>query len=336
MPPRSCVASIFLVLAVIAVLSGCCGRATEPLPDADIVFQAATDDARPYRLGFVQADGTDLQYIEIRPYSYFGGAPICPVQTSDGDLLVFYGSRGATDPLSAITSEGHPIKYEDHYSGSGSIVAPVQGSHQAVIAEAYTGGQAKEVKHRIQLLDLDEGLAVQTYLTTTGVSLNVGSNALHETSLVYQRIRQQEGSTAELVLLSTETEQETILLNKEGMLSSPAIAPDGLLVAYTAGDGIHIVGVDGEEPRRVVEACVEWTQEGDGSRWWDSWPPAASWSPDGQWLIYHRCTLPCSQRCRNVKDYSIFKINLETGEEKLLVEGGLNPYWRLGSSAARP
>lgn len=318
------------VLTVLVILGGCRCRATEPLPVADIVFQTATGDARPYSLGFIQADGRDLQYVEVRPYSYLGGTPIYPVQTSDGNLLVFYGSRGATDPLSAITSEGYLIKYEDHYSGSRSRIAPVQGSHQAVIAEAYTGGRSKDIKRRIQLLDLDEKIAVQTYVTTTGVFIDIGANALQQTSLFYMRSR--EGGV-ELVLLNTETGKEAILLNENKSLSSPAISPNGRLVAYTAGDGIYVVSVEGGAARRVARACVE-QKRSPGYIYWNSWPPAPSWSPDSQWLVYHRCTLPCSERCEDIEDYSIFKVNVETGEEVLLVEGGLNPYWRLDSGTA--
>jgi hypothetical protein len=326
---KSRIKSSLCMLVVLTVLGGCCYKATEPLPDTDIVFQAATDDDRPYRLGFIQADGSDLQYVEVRPYSYFGGMPICPVQTSDGTLLIFYGSHGASDPVSAITSDGYLIEYDDHYGGSGCGIAPVPDSHQAVVSEAYTGGSSKDIKRRIQLLDLDEKTAVQTYVTTTGAFIDVGTNALHETSLVYRRSREENGvSMVELVLLNIETKRETVLLTEE-RLSQPAISPDGRSVAYTAEDGIYIVDVEKGESRHVMETCVWWTPEADRFRQRDNWPPTASWSPDGRWLVYHRCTQPCSQRCENVEDYSIFKINLETGEEELLVEGGLNPYWRL-------
>ena len=116
----------------------------------------------------------------------------------------------------------------------------------------------------------------------------------------------------------------------------PAISPDGRLVAYTAGDGIYVVSVEGGKSRRVVEACVELRREPDGHIWWDRWPPVPSWSPDGQWLVYHRCMRHCSLECSKIEHYSVFKMNVETREEVLLVEGGLNPYWRLESPVASP
>ena len=75
------------------------------------------------------------------------------------------------------------------------------------------------------------------------------------------------------------------------------------------------------------------SRAGFGSRR-DAYPPEASWSPDSRWLVYHRCMLPGQQRCYSEDQYAIFKLNIETGEEWLLVEGGINPYWRLTPSGA--
>ncbi len=60
------------------------------------------------------------------------------------------------------------------------------------------------------------------------------------------------------------------------------------------------------------------------------WPPIPSWSPDGEWLVYHKCTVPVEigASCTYAEDYAIFIVNVATGEETLLIEGGLNPYWR--------
>ncbi len=39
--------------------------------------------------------------------------------------------------------------------------------------------------------------------------------------------------------------------------------------------------------------------------------------------------LPFPEGCERGADFNIYKVNIDTGEEILLVEGGLNPYWRL-------
>lgn len=328
-------ARLWLLAAILGLLSGC--RVTEPLPDSDIVFQTMTEDRGPRTLGFVNADGSDLEHIELRTSP--GGMPVFPARTSDGALLIFHGAHmpGYAGPISAITSEGRLVRYdEDFFWGHGWVV-PVPGSHQVVIAEPYTGGRPEDIKEHIQLLDLDKNMASQTYVTTTGVCLEVGTSALHGVNLIYVRGWLVDGDypMGKVVSLNTETEVETVLVTEKGdypdMLAMPAISPDGRWVAYTAKDGIFMVGIEGDEPRQVVETCVARRRQSDGHTLWDDWPPAPSWSPDSQWLVYHRCTRPCPEWCSDIEDYSIFKVNVETGEEIRLVEEGLNPYWRLDS-----
>jgi Tol biopolymer transport system component len=59
------------------------------------------------------------------------------------------------------------------------------------------------------------------------------------------------------------------------------------------------------------------------------WPPKPIWSPDGNWLVYHKCELEDPEReCLYLEDYVIYKVNVHTGEEVKIIEGGLNPYWR--------
>ena len=48
------------------------------------------------------------------------------------------------------------------------------------------------------------------------------------------------------------------------------------------------------------------------------------WSPDGQWLVYHLW---------ENKQYNIHKLNLETGEDEVIFEGGLYPHWRWASES---
>ncbi|MBN1936423.1 MAG: hypothetical protein JW934_17285, partial [Anaerolineae bacterium] len=51
-------------------------------------------------------------------------------------------------------------------------------------------------------------------------------------------------------------------------------------------------------------------------------PLRASWSPDGNWVVY-------SKRVYRDGAYhqDIYKLNIDTGEEIKLVENGLNPHW---------
>ena len=55
-------------------------------------------------------------------------------------------------------------------------------------------------------------------------------------------------------------------------------------------------------------------------------PP--SWSPDGTQLVYHRCTAYSVFACNEIHNNSLFIYDIETQTERLLLKGGMNPYWR--------
>ena len=56
-----------------------------------------------------------------------------------------------------------------------------------------------------------------------------------------------------------------------------------------------------------------------------------SWSPDGREIVYHHCV--DDQGCgvvgdpKNLYTMGIYRLNLDTGEERLVTTGGVLPYW---------
>jgi len=64
-------------------------------------------------------------------------------------------------------------------------------------------------------------------------------------------------------------------------------------------------------------------------------PPAGirdlSWSPDGKEIIYHHCV--DGKECgvvgdlKNLYTMGIYRLDLDTGEERLITTGGVMPYW---------
>jgi Tol biopolymer transport system component len=48
-----------------------------------------------------------------------------------------------------------------------------------------------------------------------------------------------------------------------------------------------------------------------------------TWSPDSKWLVYHRCV----RENPPISDCTIYKVNIETGIEVKLAEGGVFPSW---------
>jgi Tol biopolymer transport system component len=81
-----------------------------------------------------------------------------------------------------------------------------------------------------------------------------------------------------------------------------------------------------------MKLLVEYASPEEG-RSHEEWPPLPVWSPDGEWLAYHKCILDpgpkvdCSEPSDGI-NFSIFVVNVDTGHEKKVIDGGLNPYWR--------
>ncbi len=86
-------------------------------------------------------------------------------------------------------------------------------------------------------------------------------------------------------------------------------------------------------PNREDEhMLVEYVSPEEG-RSVEEWPPLPVWSPDGEWLAYHKCILDPGPKvdCSDTSDginFSIFMVNVDTGLEEKVLDGGLNPFWR--------
>jgi Tol biopolymer transport system component len=100
-----------------------------------------------------------------------------------------------------------------------------------------------------------------------------------------------------------------------------AISPDNQLIAYTWFDGIYVMAIDGTNKRRLVE------YDARGHNDFGDAPPAPRWSPDGKWLVYHKC-LKGRDACYYAKDYSIFRVEVASGFEAKILDGGAFPFWR--------
>lgn len=295
----------------------------QPLPDRDIVFQLAThysgglDD----RIGFINADGSEEFYLHTEDIQ----AVVEPIWTDDGITLLFVHPAGF---IEGITQEGYRMKFV----GQGWMpkVSPIHGRDEVLIESTHEG------RYAIKRINLESGEVLEIYQTSTypfndpdapSESNFLGSNNLHKQELVFSRYLQDDDFLqVELTVYNTDTKVSRAVLKYGGDFTSfreilsPAFSPDGQWIAYTSDDGIYLIRPDGSENHQIVKSDVV------NFLWW---PPVASWSPDGQWIVYHLCMLNDLERCRfNVEGSTIFKYNINTGETVLLVEGGVNPYWR--------
>ena len=338
---KVCLCVTFLV--GLSVLVGCSllrsNRATPiivtdgHLPDRDIVFQLSHYAASDKRIGFINADGSGLAFVAITHVPTIARVNPRPSWTSDGQLLLFPGNFGRG--FVGITTQGERHDYARWMSRA----APLEQASVAVLLTAFD-----QSRYQIALFDLETSQIIRSFVIQDDDYPSIGTSALSGSLLVYRRWWKPDPETDpdrsiayEIVLLDIDTGMRRTLARREGkdferILENPAISPDGQWVVYTAADGLHLVRPDGSEDHVVVVLDV--VREDEFGEWLDVYPPEASWSPDSRWLVYHRCMLPGQQRCYSEDQYAIFKLNIETGEEWLLVEGGINPYWRLTPSGA--
>jgi Tol biopolymer transport system component len=55
------------------------------------------------------------------------------------------------------------------------------------------------------------------------------------------------------------------------------------------------------------------------------WVTTPSWSPDGEWLVYHRCKI---LRGCTWENSIIFKVSSNGGGEEIVISGGEFPNWK--------
>ena len=320
-----------IFLCLIFLLGSCQGVHIGPignagsLPEKEIVFQRVHDinifsSPGERRLGFVDAEGnaaySNLNQIPMVP-------PVYPMYTSDNTLLVFNAPRGRGF-MSTIDSQGNLVEY--NLIGVHKRVTPINNTHEAVIVTMDKGGSPEEIPYSLRRLDLVSGELLQTYLTTqpdgrTITLLDIGTHVLHDQELVFLRsfgIPRR----YEIVLLDVVSQQETALIESTTRLSGPAFSPDGQWIAYGNVDGLYILNrmTGGSVPSKIVDAVSS-----------ERAPLLPSWSSDGEWLVYHDCLQDCYEKLsldHDIEDFAIFKVNVATGEKTLLVEGGVNPFWR--------
>ncbi|MDY7080493.1 MAG: hypothetical protein SXV54_26740 [Chloroflexota bacterium] len=285
------------------------------LPQTDVVFQVHPADPDGMSdLGFVNADGKD--HVRITDAMPLG---MLPVWSPDGTQIAYRQSN----PLYvfnyygqvALVGQGKSCR---HLAGNGRVRWMPDGS--AVLIAIADQKILKEYRYRVVSIDPGECEVVDEFYTTLTTG-SIGTPHLSPSGLLAMtkgtRIDGSPPKTQYSITVVDLDAQEEWTVG-EGVV--PSWSPDGEWLAYTGADGIYVVRADGTERRRVLEycACCQATPSGVT---WNDWPPLPEWSPDGKWLVYHR---------EEQGEYAIYKLSLETGEEVLIIEGGLNPDWRSG------
>ena len=324
-PARKLVLFI-LIIAGLLIQSNCSFQniAPDQFPDADIIFQTSTlkGGQTDETLGFVNEDGSSLTYLSVSVPGRLGGrsVPSLPIITGDGSAIIF---RIKPDPL--IPGELVVMNI-----GESPVICaidpgmnrPMLTSDQSYVIVDLVSPPGRLVGFSPE--ECEEGMLDQTEEIYDVMTLQYypesGALSPNGRSLAFVAWYKESDSSA-IFVRDLASEQNIIV----GYGIAPAWSPDGQRLAYRGEDGIYIVSADGTAEHLIVDYAnpEEW-------RSYEVWPPLPSWSSDGKWLVYHKCTPykgGVKRVCDAQEDYSIFKVNIEIAEEINILDGGLNPFW---------
>jgi hypothetical protein len=282
-------------------------------------------------LGFVNADGSGETYItnmtKLGFFEFKQGGPIFPIITTDDSTLVYRIPGSARHAGELVVFETGHSPFECSTEG---FERPSTTSHpNQMVIDTVDVGWNTLVLYDISACrkGLKAGIVEVYDEETIGHNPGYGALSPDKRFLAYGRDyaymkAHPEVDPRQLFVFDLENGTEVLV----GSGINPAWSPDGEWLAYTrlvgigivSSDGIFVVRYDGTEGRKVVNPNY--------TEWW----PQPSWSADGKWLTYHKCILPedPGNLCKERYHFAIFVLNLETGEETKIVDGGLNPFWR--------
>lgn len=288
------------------------GSACQPifphnLPDTELIYQA------DYKvLGFVDADGQANQVLVIN--QQFAK----PVWSADGQYL-FGLSKGKG------VSWGYPAVWDlskkrfkvcdwnqPHFGQIQSYDDP-ENPYMVIVqhTEAIILFDIKTCKQKQLLVDYSG----QASYAIAGFSY---SQARQE--LVYGLLVDPYRDRQYRLMHKNLTTEEEIQL-AEGI--NPSWSPDGSLVAFVGFGGIYLISItdkDAVTTRLSDEPLFDPWESGSP----DLFASRLSWSPDGEWIVYHHCRKENSCRWN---DNDIYKINIHRKVPVLVLEDGYYPSW---------
>jgi hypothetical protein len=288
-------------------------------PKADIIYQAlnnqlssGTGEVESNNLiGFVNADGTGNTFIRLKYRVYQ------PVYSMEAGGLFFHEN---TIGIPNLLGGGGPTYFLSNsgiytYCGSfvgGGFIFPVKG----------TGYLLDVIGRSIELEDMKTCRAVKTLLTIPDElpwvkSLGYAYPSSSGKSIVFAETYR---SPWHHVIYMMDIQSGAVREVLQGG-RNPSFSPDDQKIAYIGDEGIYVANADGTDNRLIVKIDIS-SYEPEIT----SLEPYPFWSPDGKSLVYHKCVIA---EClgENLSDFSIFKVDVNSGVEQKIVDSGLFPVW---------
>jgi hypothetical protein len=302
----------FLLLTVMMIVSSCAFAEPIVFPSADIVYQAidyrSPNDPLDNKVGFVNVDGTGSSFIELKY------RPSRPVYSSKINGFLFLLNQnplemgGDYGSIFFLNPQGAYDECRQSQSDASGFIFPINGTETILV----------NTRKHIKIINLDNCNVEKTVVTYENDNFHfIGSASVSDTGekIIYDVRTRTMKFVGVIYIVDINTGVVGEILD-EGQ--NPSLSPDEKTIAYLGKDGVYIAEVNGAQQKLLVPISIS-----DYS-YRPSLLPAPFWSPDGVLLVYHKCV---NQSCEELSDFSIYKINVQSGEEEKIIDNGLFPVW---------
>lgn len=320
---------IWLIVAIFVVLgTACCcaawkavfpveTRAPETFPEADIVYKSA------HGVGFVNADGSNVEHVPLVVKDFRGNVTDWwrPVITADNHTLIVkvidYFYHGAFTPYYLVVWRNNELPVWCIQWGERQQLPLLSLDQRDIFIQTERG----LALYKLNSCGMDDP-PIKVYENVFGIP---------SPNLQYVAYSNRPGSSPEddrfIVIREISSGTEWTI----GMGDYPVWSRDSQWLAYVGTDGIYTYSVLAKsEPRQVISYPNFFDKRDRTYTARDYWqiPPEVSWSPDGKWLVYHKWEGTDVDTGGDAQYNAIYKLNIETGEEIKIIDGGMYPSWR--------
>lgn len=303
---------LFLSLAFCWVLSACTLGQTHKFvpPQQEIVYQAIQsgsggEDRDATVVGFINKDGSNNTLVDV---GFRAGQPVYSREMQG--LLFHVGKTNPVDigpydtngDVNFLTPEG---KFRKCKANATWFISPTTDPNIVFVHD----------REELQLLDIKSCSIVKTFLEKNDL---IGAALLSESEkyiiFYYGDTYPNLDTNIFVIPVDSAVPQKVI-----GTALNGSISPDDEKIAFVRKNGIYISNLDGSEQTKLVSLNYSESVHEEVSLF-----PFPQWSPDGRYLIYHKCQ---NTECYHLRDFSMYIFDLETMVETKIADNGLFPTW---------